>query len=74
MAIKVNYDVPTSELQSGDIVVRDDEAQRFVAMDPASPFSEYVTLHWSGTDAKSVSTWSTTAQLHNTWPLVIREA
>lgn len=73
MSIKVKYDVPTSELQRGDIVIRDDEAQSFVALGPVHSGTDYVTVHWSGTDAHSVSTWSTTAQLHNAWPIVIRE-
>lgn len=73
MAITVLYDVATSDLQSGDIVIRNDEASRFVGFD-VTPADEYGTLHWIGTDANSVTTWTTSAQPWNTWPLIIREA
>jgi len=70
--MKISYDVPTSELQAGDIVIRNDEAQCFVSY-VATPFSEYGELTWCEPGNDRV-TWTSTAQPWNTWPIVVRES
>lgn len=71
--VKVLYGVPTSELQTGDIVVRNDEAQSFEMAEEIAD-SDYLRITWTGTDADSVTVRTTTAQPWDEWPLVIRQA
>lgn len=71
MAVTVMHDIATSDLETDDIVIRNDEDMIFVMAEEIDG-SHYLRITWTERVGSSI-TWTTTAEPWNTWPLVIRD-
>lgn len=72
MALKIRYEVPTSELQPGDAVLHSDGAMGLFVGTDSIDDSEYVEVTWE--ERAGGLTWTSTAQPRNAWPVVVRQA
>jgi hypothetical protein len=72
MAVKILADVPTSELQMGDVVVHGDGYAYVLQDTEPDPGGGYGALYWSE-QLSSGARFTTTARPGDAWTVVVRD-